>query len=77
MVEDREKIESLKASMRISRMEAVNPMPFQMYRGDSALGAAPKTYLRGETKVYSWLETLRLKIRRNIWVTVAGWEGEE
>lgn len=65
-MEDRELIESLKRNMKMSRNEEINPSPFQMYRGDSALGVAPKLYLASDSPTYGWLDDLVRNTRSSL-----------
>ena len=66
MDENREQIESLKRSFTISRMEEVNPHPFQLYQMDPVLGRKQPGQATSDRPEYSWLDELKAAIRRNI-----------
>ena len=72
MEENREKIESLKRSFSISRMEEVNPHPFQLYQMDPVLGRKQPAVGTSEKPLYSWLDELKAAVRRNIKEVLAG-----
>lgn len=66
MEENREKIESLKRSFRISRMEEVNPHPFQLYQMDPVLGRKQPGQGTSERPMYSWLDDLKAAVRKSL-----------
>ena len=63
MVEDRERIQSLKQTMKISREEEINPYPFQMYQGDASLGAKPRTFLAAESPTFGWIDKFQTAVK--------------
>ena len=65
-MEDRKRINQLKRSLVISRLEEINPSPFQMYSGDSRLGVSPKLYLASDSPTYGWLDDLSMKVRASL-----------
>ncbi len=73
MEENRELIEKLKQNLRISRLDEVNPFPFQLYSGDTALGSAPKPFTTAESRTYGWLDDLAQNTRRSLWELIRSW----